>query len=188
MHGEYRAIWTVPGGGTGYSVLHFDQPGDQAEADLVAARIRTLFFSMQSLFPDDITIAFDSEILILDDAGVLQSVFAVTPPTTVTGTSTAVYSRAAGARIDWATGVIVGGRRLTGRTYLVPMVSTIFTTAGLLTPTAVTTIQTAASGYISSMTTDGVVPRVWSRVHQTTAVVISASAPTNGAILRSRRD
>ena len=188
MPSQYRAVWSVPGGGTGYSVFHADNASDQTDADELADAIHDFFDSIDPLIPDDVTISFDSEVLVLADDGTLTNVWAVTPPSSVAGSGTAVYARAQGARVDWSTGTIVAGHRLSGRTYLVPIIGTAFDTAGLLLSSTVTTLQAAADGLIAQLTTAGVVLKVWSRTHATTGVVVSASIPDKGAVLRSRRD
>ena len=188
MPSQYRAIWTVPGGGTGYSVLHFANVVTQAAAQAAAARIRSFFLAMAPNLPDDVQINFDSEVLILDVAGALTGVFAVTPPPVVNGSSSGAYSRATGARVDWSTGSIIAGRRLTGRTYIVPVVGASFDTEGVLNTTAKASIQAGADALLANLLTDGNQLLVWSRVHAVTQVVQSASVPPAGAILRGRRD
>lgn len=187
MPAQYRAIWDVPGGGTGYSVLHFTTAGNSTAAQLIADHARIFFNDLSSLLPDDVDITFDPEVLDLSEAGVLISVWPVTPPSAVAGSSTAVYSRAAGGRVDWATDQIVSGRRLSGRTYVVPLKSDAFTTTGELASGTVTTLSAAAATFIGN--TSGNRPlRVFSRTHGVSAVVTDASVPLAGAILRGRRD
>lgn len=188
MPAEYRAIWSALGGGTGYSVFHADEASDATDAQEFADAIHDFFADVANVLPTDVTINFDSEVVNLSDAGVLEAVFPVSAPAQVTGSGSTAYSRAAGGRIDWSTGVIAGGRRLTGRTYLVPLISSAFDTDGLLTSTVQTGLQTAGDDLIAAMTGAGIPLQVWSRKNASSAVVISASAPAKGAILRSRRD
>lgn len=142
---------------------------------------------MASQMPDNTQINFDSEVLDLDVSGTLLAVWPVTPPAVVAGTLTTAFAQAQGARIDWSTSTIVAGRRLTGRTYVVPIASGGYTTDGVLTGATVTALQTAANAFITA-TSAGRPLRVWSRTHATDAVVASASVPLKGAILRGRRD
>lgn len=188
MPSQYRAIWSAPGGGTGYSVFHADVAGDSTDAQEFANAIREFFLDVQGLMPDDVSISFDSEVLNLSETGELVGVLPVTAPAAVVGSGTSGFSRATGARIDWSTGVIVSGRRLTGRTYIVPLESFCFDSSGLLTSIVQTNLLDAANGLLTALTTAGIVLKVWSRTHGQSAVVISASAPPKGAILRSRRD
>lgn len=187
MVAQYRAIWTAPGGGTGYSVFHFTTAGASGAAQTIADDTREFFLGLQSALPDDVIVSFDSEVLDMDPSGTLQAVWGVTPGADVNGSITSGYARAQGARVDWATDQVVAGRRLTGRTYVVPVGSVFFDTQGLLTSAAVTDLQNAANAFISDTASNRPL-RVWSRTHAVDSVVTAASIPTQGAILRGRRD
>lgn len=187
MPSQYRAIWSTPGGGTGYTVLHFQDVANNTDAQDLANMVRVFFDSIKGVLPDDVTVTFDSEVLVLDLAGTLQTVWAVTPPASVSGINASTYNRAAGIRIDWSTGHIVAGRRLTGRTYLVPTGSSVFDAVGLVTSGNVTAVQTAAAALISSSSSNAPLV-VWSRTHAVAWAADTASVPTKGAILRGRRD
>lgn len=186
--GEYRVIWSTPGGGTGYSVLHFaDGVSSDANAQSIANAVRGFFDSIKGLFPNEVTWSFDSEYLELNVDGTLEGVFAVTPPAALAGTGAGTYNRAAGVRLDWGTGQIVAGRRLVGRTYLVPADAGAFDSNGLVTSAnsaaligAANALRTAVSG-IAQLA-------VWSRTHQVVHAVSAVSVPSKGAILTGRRD
>lgn len=189
MPAQYRALWTVPGGGAGFSIFHTDQAGDAPTAQLIANQIRQFFVSLASQIPDDVNVDFDSEVVDLDASGTLQAAWPVTPPSQAGGSSTAVYNRASGARIEWGTGQIVAGRRLRGRTYIVPCSSALFDTQGLLTSAAVTALFNAADDLVQNLNNNaGRSLQVWSRTHAVEADVTSITIPPDGAILRSRRD
>ena len=187
MPGEYRAIWSTPGGGTGYSVFHTTAMVSTSNAQTAANAIRAFFNTNAGLFPDEVQINFDSEFLELDVAGALLAVYPVTPPAQVVGTQSLSYNRAAGVRIDWGTGTIVAGRRLTGRTYLVPASIGAFDSNGLVTSASVTAITAAANTLITALNTVGNLG-VWSRTHGVVHDVTTVSVPTKGAILTGRRD
>lgn len=187
MPGEYRAIWATPGGGTGYSVFHTQNMVSTSNAQAAAAAFRAWFFTNRDLFPDEVSISFDSEFLELDVAGNLLAVYPVTPPAAVVGTQTAAYNRAAGIRVDWGTGVIVSGRRLTGRTYLVPTTTGAFDSNGQVNSGTVTAVQASNATLLTALNSVGNLA-VWSRTHAAVHDVTSSSVPAGGAILRGRRD
>ncbi len=187
MPAEYRAIWSVPGGGTGYSVFHFTSVANATEALACAAEFREFFVDLQALIPNEVTVGFDSEVIVMALDGTLEAVYPITAPSNVTGTGSAAWAGAVGARVDWQTGEIVSGRRFNGRTYLVPLIATIFDTDGTLTSSARTTIQNAADALISELGALETL-QVWSRTHQVAEAVISATVPDKSAILRTRRD
>lgn len=86
--------------------------------------------------------------------------------------------------LQLSTGTVVGGRLLRGRVFL-PGVTEFDTAAGKPTSSYVTAVNTAYSALV------GVLPntlRVWSRKHGTSALVTAASAWSQWAVLRSRRD
>jgi hypothetical protein len=187
MPSEYRAVWSTAGGGTGYTVLHFQDVVSNTEAQNTANAVRTFFNSLAGIFPDEVSITFDDEVLVKDLAGTLLSVWPVTPPASVAGINASTYNRAAGARIDWSTGHIVAGRRLTGRTYLVPAGSSVFDIAGLVTSANVTAMTNAATALITA--TSSIKPLVvWSRTHGVAWAASGVAVPTKGAILTGRRD
>jgi hypothetical protein len=152
-----------------------------------ANSVRAFFDQIKGIFPDDVTISFPAEVKLLSLAGALLGINPVTPPLNVTGINTSAFMAAAGVRIDWRTGAIVAGRRLTGRTFLVPTGSTVFDTVGRVTAGNVTAVQTAGNTLQTSLTGSGDLT-VWSRTHAVQHNVVSNSVPTKGSVLRGRRD
>jgi hypothetical protein len=187
MPAEYRAVWATQGGGTGYSVFHFQVAGSPAVAATIASQVRTFFTGIAGFYPDDVNVTFDSEVLDMDEAGTLTAVHGVTPPAAVPGLNNTSYNRAAGLRIDWSTGHIVAGRRLTGRTFIVPAAASVFDTNGLVTSANVTAAITAGNALITASASNRPLV-VWSRTHQVSWAVQTCSCPTKGAILTGRRD
>lgn len=188
---QYRAVWTVPGGGTGYSVFNLREGGavtpDQA-AQNAADDIRVFFTDIDHLLPNEVSISFESEALVLDTStGVLQDVIPVTPPASVAGLGSGVWVGGAGGRVDWSTSAIVGGHRLRGRTYIVPLSAAAFETDGTLAAASIVSLAGAGNTLISNGGLDFAIG-VWSRTHGVFADAISASAPDKSAILRGRRD
>jgi hypothetical protein len=92
--------------------------------------------------------------------------------------------------VYWLTGVIHGGTKIKGRTYLVPLTSSAFFTDGTLASTARTAIANAAQALVTSafplaISSYKVIGGVES---YTTAQVNGSSVPDRAAQLRSRRD
>jgi hypothetical protein len=86
--------------------------------------------------------------------------------------------------------VIINGRRLRGRTFLVPLGSTFYTTDGTPIETARTNIAAAAAVLIAN--TGGPPLGVWRRPSPSgvgvLGVATTASVPDKAAVLKSRRD
>lgn len=188
MVGEVRAEWSTPGGGAGQSVFHTAAILNQASAQAVTTAFYDFFYELDDNLPDEVSITMSSEVVNLDAFGVLTDVYPVTPPAPVIGLSAGGYNRAAGGRVDWNTGVITNGRRLKGRTYIVPINASAFDANGLLVPSTRQRFQTASDDLIAALSAITVPLHVWSRTHGISAPVTSATIPLTGAILRGRRD
>jgi len=101
----------------------------------------------------------------------------------------AAYSGSSGAVIDWLTPLIVAGRRVQGRTFVVPLTGVSYQSDGTLASTTITTIQNAANTLIAALAGE---LKVFSRPTATrtgaAATVIAARVPDIAAVLRSRRN
>lgn len=186
------AQWRGFRGAPGYSNFFFrGAVADEQPNEAMATAVATFFRAFNNLFPEDLTISINPTIDSIDETnGQLVGQAETDPPPTVAGGGSANYSAASGAVVNWLTQGFVGGRRVRGRTFLVPLASTVYDPAGDLTGAARTAISDAANALVANSSTSGLV--VWSRpkngsggsIHDVT----NASVPDLGAILRSRRD
>jgi hypothetical protein len=187
---EYRAVWSVTGGGTGYSVFHVREANTVSidiAATAFASDLRAGLVTLTGDLPNDVTITFESEAREIDvSSGTLLGVHAVTAPASITGVQTGVYAAPSGAKVDLITGGIVAGRRLKGRTFIVPLSATSYADNGQVASSARTRLVTAFEMFRDDVGTYSL--GVWSRTHGMLADVISFSASTRAAVLRSRRD
>ena len=186
---QYRPEWSGTSGGPGVTVLNARLgAGGLLEEQQFADFTRAWYLRMVAFFPTEITFTFPAEVTELNTTtGVLESVVSVNAPDPVTGTSAGVYAAPAGARVDWHTGAIVDGKRLRGRTYLVPITTGAYDGGGTLLATAINDLTADAVQYLSDMDGIGALG-VWSRTHGVIADVSSVNIPDEVAVLRSRRD
>lgn len=191
---EYRAFWAGGVTGPAVTVVHGRDTAagtlDQAAQEL-ADRLRAFFADVApTTLPDGITISFDTEALQLNTTtGVLESVHPVTPPANVVGGVDGNFAKPAGVRVEWSTPAIVMGRRLRGRTFLVPIAAGVFDQTGGLDETSRATIQAAAEDYFDEpFGIEAVAPSIWSRTHGIQADITGATVPDEASVLRSRRD
>lgn len=87
----------------------------------------------------------------------------------------------------WITGAVIGGRKLRGRTFLVPFLADQFDTSGTINNTTVTTHQTAGNVLAATGKL-----QIWKRPspggsNGTSALVTAAVMPDKVTSLRSRR-
>jgi len=189
--------WSGFTGAPGWTVTHWGAGGGTlTEAcDAATSAMRTFWDSLKTNFPTGITFQVLQEVPMLDVAsGSLQDVLSATStPAAVTGLGSGVTAAPAGASVIWGTGTVRNGRRLRGRTYLVPLASTQYEANGSLTASAITSIGNAAQTLRSTVASplmvfgrpDADVPGLETGV---AANVVSHSIRDLVAVLRSRRD
>lgn len=183
-----RVSWTGFPGAPGLSTFY----NVSGTAPVPVAAIRQFFQDLNAFLRSNTTITVHADGDDIDDAdGTLSGSWAHTPaPAAVTGSaSTGVYAAPAGAVVNWVTGGIVNGRRLRGKTFIVPLATGAFDSDGSLGAFR-TTLLTAANTLLTSA--PGLA--VWHRpsapgaVDGSSALITSASVPDLVAVLRSRRD
>lgn len=192
--------WQGFSGAPGYTNLHFitaegQPPGEappQADLDAIPVKVRTFFNAIAIYLPSGVSVGFPGLVDEFDTAtGELLDTHNVPVSAVVNGSSSGNYSSAAGACVNWHATGIVNGRRLRGRTFLVPLGATALGNDGTLNDTARTNIQAAATVLADS--TSGLDLAVWHRPTPAgndgaAGTVASATVKDKTAILRSRRD
>ena len=186
------AAWNGFRGAPGYSNFYF--AGDSADTELLeqsAETVRSFFNGFRDYLPTGINISIRGNAEVIDESnGQITSQIDFEPPSSVIGATTGSYSAASGAVVNWNTNAYRNGRRVRGRTFLVPLSTNAYDNGGDLTNAALTALRGAAT-FLSS----GAAPLpfvVWARPINgsggTAEPVISHTVPDLGAILRSRRD
>jgi hypothetical protein len=194
-----KARWGGFNGSPGYSVFHmkdFEAGGSQeAFAQGGADRVRAFFESFKAWLAYGVNVQVLGEVEAIEETtGQLQEVYAVSQPGIVTSTASVVdrYAGAVGAVVTWRTGGIRNGRRIKGRTFLVPLTGNAYENNGSLHADSLGAINTAATalrdgagspdlGVYARPTGPGATDGIWH-------VVTSHSTPDMSAVLRSRRD
>lgn len=181
-----RCTWTGFLGAPGYTTLYFDGSASPPPT----ANIRIWFFQMNSLFPNVVTIQVPGTGDTLDDAtGLITGSWSTATPAAVTGVVAGVYAAPTGFIANHNTNGVIAGRRLRGRSFLVPAAGTAYDTNGTLTATALSAAQGASTTFLAAVTPQFV---VWHRpiAHAggSTSPVTAIVVPDKACVLRSRRD
>lgn len=185
---QAQVSWTGPGG-PGVSTFHFNDNLPVTDIPALDQAIEDFFIAVDDLLVNEVQVQGPSEFTVHDTVtGALIDAVPVSVPWILTGKDMGAYNRAAGLRVDWLTGAVVGGRRLRGRTFLVPAPLSAFTADGALTLTAATAAATAATALITDALNASAPLVVWSKTHGVMHDVTVPVIPALGAILRSRRD
>lgn len=198
--GRVEAIWQNFIGAPGYSKFTFEAPATTADATSVTGKVRAFFVAIAGLLPNALTVQVQQAVPLYDEqTGLLiGEISASAAPAVVTGTGTVTtgYAGGAGAFIGWKTSSIWQGRRVQGRTFLVPLTQ-VQDQNGTLTSAAITTLTTAGNGLIAPSTPAfGVWAKKYApggtgkpvQVDGSFFLSTAVSVPDKTGILKSRRD
>jgi hypothetical protein len=134
--------------GLAVNVLHYS--GSEGDAAPVAA-IKAAYAGLAGLLPNNVTITVPTSGERIDDTtGELTGVWTSTGGGTVVGSGTSYSAAGVGACVGWQTGGIVNGRRLKGRTFLVPLGVQQYDSDGTLQTGTLATLTTYATAMLAS--------------------------------------
>ena len=161
--------------------------------DLTAATyvpiVRAFFNAIVGALPTGLTVQTSGSCDEINEVnGQLTGSQTTTTPAPVVGTGSGAYAGPSGVCINWQTAGVIAGKRVRGRTFIVPVNATQYDSGGTLTPAAITLFSGAANGLITSGAGQFVVfarPRAFTggQAH----AITGSSVPDLVAVLRSRR-
>lgn len=189
--------WTGFVGAPGFTNMYFSPAAgsvvDQAVVNAAVAKVDNWLSQFKSSLPSAVTVGVDPSIEVIESTnGVLQAFMTGTPAAASAGTDTGTFSAATGVVTSWYTGGIRNGRRVRGRSFIVPMGPTAYQTDGTIATAKLTGWRGAANTLIANV--DAARLAVWGRPTGPGATdgvaydVISANMNDKVAILTSRRD
>lgn len=159
------------------------------EATDITASLGTFFTALTAMFPTSVSWNIPSSGDTIDiPSGKIIGAWAGGTGATVTGASGSAYVAGTGAMVRWQCTQVINGRRVKGRTFLVPLITGAFDTSGTITNANVTTISTAAATLAGTGTL-----QIYHRpsgpgaVDGALANVTGSSVPDKVVSLRSRR-
>ena len=132
--------WGTGIGGAGLSVFY------SLEATDITASLGTFFTAIAGVFPTVVTWSIPSSGDIIDiPTGKITGAWSGGTAANITATGGAAYVAGTGAMVRWQCTQVIDGRRVKGRTFLVPLLTTAFDTTGTITNANVTTLSNAAA-------------------------------------------
>ena len=158
MGAVVKAIWSGFTGAPGTSTFMVidasqDSSVDPTSAALTSAvgAIRQFFNGCASNLAASVVISFEGEAVLVDEqTGVVRGAQTYTVPSPVVGSGSSSVAAPAGASVRWRTGSVINGRRVNGRTYLVPLYAGAYESNGSLQTTSVSAILTAAQALVTT--------------------------------------
>jgi hypothetical protein len=196
---KVKVRWDGFLGSPGYSNFYFDtvDPNNfvtEVEAAEVAERVRVFFNAIKGRFPAAMTWSIQSDVdQVGETDGKIFGIESIPPIAPIAGAAVAApHSGTSGVVITWLTQGVRNGRRVRGRTFLVPTSNSVYENNGTLN----STIQgefAAAAGTLRAPV-NGLQLTCWSRntapgvEDGESHLVTGSNVPDMAAILRSRRD
>ena len=192
-----KTTWSGFVGGPGYTNLYFrdftEGPTDQGMADGAVAKVAAFNTVLKDYLCSGVTLTIDPMVDRLEETtGELVGFFTTAPGVAKVGGDTGNQAAGVGACISWTTGGVRNGRRIRGRTFLVPIATNYYATDGSLSTTFLTALRAAAITLSGSVGSGDL--GVWSRPSGPGAsdgvwyVVTASSIRDKVAVLTSRRD
>ena len=184
--------WSGFSGAPGYTNFHFNVDSPATQAGAAAALVETFWKAVASRLPSIVRLDILPEAPEFSPGtGQMVDVHAFSAPAVISGTAAGAYSSASGGLIHWFTNEVRNGRRLRGKTFLVPMTASAFGTDGALAVAHRTALEDAATALRSGAAAQLVIwgrPTARGAGDGVLAPVTSARVPQMQAVMRSRRD
>lgn len=152
---QLQVTWKGLPGGDGFSFFYV-----RSTAASISP-LPTFFDALKAFFPSRLSWVINPFWKLIDETnGKMTGAGGGGPQPTITATGPDAFPPNAGAQVRWETPDFVNGRRVKGRTYLVPMCGSFFGSNGLFTANTAGQINAAADVMRSAYTGNLV---VWSR-------------------------
>lgn len=138
--------WTGLTGLPGVSVFYAPSATD------AGANIKTFLTANVASFPVPLTWSVPTSGDTIDDTtGTINGGWTGGTGGTVTATANVAYAAGVGAYVNWGTTGIINGRRLKGRTFMAPLITSGYDTSGTIASGTLTAMQTAATTLAASL-------------------------------------
>lgn len=184
--------WTGFPGAPGFSNFYFQNTSDLTGANSAVTKVQQFADALHFFLPANVTLQASTEVEDIDPAnGDLLGVITATAASPAwTGTDTGIYAAPAGACINWLTAGVHRGRRVRGRTFIVPLGGDQYQADGSLLDATRTGLLAAGNAFVT-----GGALAVWARPYGPPPVVAGGVYDVNAvsvndkvSVLRSRRD
>jgi hypothetical protein len=195
---KVKLKWTGFSGAPGYTNFFYRDEASGAPSPTTATdavtKVGNFANYIKAYLPIETAVQVQSDIEVIEETnGQLQDVMNVASQPVVQGTApSAPYSAASGAVITWRTAGVRNGRRVRGRTFLVPLANSAYQSDGTIASAALTALNTNMGTFLDA--TGSAILGVYARPTSKGATdgawftVIGHNIPDKVAVLRSRRD
>jgi hypothetical protein len=155
----------------------------------VTVELGTYFQAIKAIFPSAVSWNIPSSGDVIDEVtGQITGAWTGGTAASIAATAAGTYAAGTGCYVRWQTGGIVGGRRVKGRTFLVPISGGLYQSDGTIADATLATLNTAANTLAATGKLN-----IWHRPTNSGSndgsshLVTGASGPDRVTSLRSRR-
>lgn len=186
------ARWAGFPGAPGYSNFHFATTPTSGDYETERQLVHDFFAEFQIRLPSQVEITIPTTVELYDEStGILQDYVESGEQMTVDTTgSPSSFSGASGAVVNWLTNTVSNGRRMRGRTFIVPLATAAYEQDGTLNSGTLGDLNAGAAILSGAGFESGFC--VWSRPQGggsgAVGEVTGHRVPDMAAVLRSRRD
>jgi hypothetical protein len=178
-----RTGWTGFIGGPGVTTMYF------LDVATAVASVHTFWSELLSRFPTDVHLQVENVGDIIEDStGEMTGAWSADAVGSLTGTGDGNYAAPAGCVVNWLTDTVTAGRRLRGKTFLVPLAGGTYDGDGSIGAASLSAIQAAADALVVGQSTSFVVWHRGSGTDGSNGLVTSAKVNDFTAVLTTRRD
>jgi hypothetical protein len=197
---KIKLRWQGFAGGPGYSNFFFMDKASGSPTPVTAQdaanNVQNFGAYVRTHLPIEASLQVQSDVEVIESTdGRLVDVFNVNTMALLQGQAvSAPYSAASGAVITWRTAGVRAGRRVRGRTFIVPLANSVYQADGTLSSSFITGMTTNLSGAGWLASTNTALLGVYARPSIKGATdgefhtVTGFNIPDKVAVLRSRRD
>jgi len=180
--------WSGFIGSPGVSTFYIRETEPGGTVELAPLR-QFLSAALTGFLPNGVTLTFPTVgDVILDTTGTIVGTWTAAPQAPIIGASIGVFSGTSGAVVTWRTIVLVGGRRVRGRTFLVPLAGTAYASDGTLATNFRDGVLAAAAAVIQDPFAKlGIFHRPVGGAGGVVAAIAAATMTDKAMVLRSRR-
>jgi len=180
-----KVLWTGWSGAPGYSNL-VTAGVLLADLNAFAARLQSFLGAVAGQMPASVISTIQPTTEQFDaNTGDLQGTMDITAlPAQPGGALNNQFSSISGACVTWRTGATLDGKRVRGRTFLVPLSTSAYQNDGTLLDASAVSLRTAAT----NLAAPGALPlerqlHIW---HRPTPLHVGAAVPTTAATINDR--
>jgi hypothetical protein len=159
------AIWNGFTGAPGYSKFRFAELAGASALNAAGAAVRAFFQADIGHLLTGWSIQVQGIVQHHDVAtgNLMGEAVMTTVPAASNGAvaNTTVWAGGTGYVVNWTTGAVINGKKVRGRTFMVPITSTAFSNDGTVISSLITTMQSAGQALIADASTELV---VWSKL------------------------